>query len=219
MDLTSIEHFAQAQLAKDTSGHDYWHVARVAALGQRLFKLDQPDATGNNRQLAAVLAACWLHDTIDEKLNDHIPVTLAQINALLTSVGFTATEQADILDTMQHMSYSKNLQHHYVLSAVGQYVQDADRLDALGAIGIARTFAYGGHAGHAIYDPDIPVVTLKSHDQYRQHPTTSVNHFYEKLLNLEKTMNTTAGKRLARARTQYMQDFLAEFHAEWAGLR
>ncbi|GAF38413.1 predicted HD superfamily hydrolase [Agrilactobacillus composti DSM 18527 = JCM 14202] len=62
-------------------------------------------------------------------------------------------------------------------------------------------------------------MTLKSHDQYRQHPTTSVNHFYEKLLNLEKTMNTTAGKRLARARTQYMQDFLAEFHAEWAGLR
>ena len=96
-------------------------------------------------------------------------------------------------------------------------MQDADRLDALGAIGIARTFAYGGSHNRAIYDPELPPQTAMNQAQYYSSKSTSLNHFYEKLFLLEDMMNTEAGKAIARKRTRYMQEFVAEFLSEWDG--
>ncbi len=99
----------------------------------------------------------------------------------------------------------------------GMIVQDADRLDAIGAIGIARTFAYGGHAGQPVYDPGLPPTLHDSFEKYQQQKTSTINHFYEKLLLLKDRMNTETAKRIANARHQYMEDFLNQFYREWEG--
>jgi uncharacterized protein len=99
----------------------------------------------------------------------------------------------------------------------GQCVQDADRLDALGAIGIARCFAYGGHAGRQIYDPDIPPVLHATAEAYKSARGTSLNHFYEKLFLLRERMNTPTGRAIAEARHRYMEGFVAQFLREWNG--
>jgi uncharacterized protein len=104
-------------------------------------------------------------------------------------------------------------------SLEGQCVQDADRLDALGAIGVARTFAYGGHKGQPLHDPEAQPELHASFDAYKRGGGSSINHFYEKLLLLKDRMNTSAGKRLAAERHAFMERYLEQFHAEWAGVR
>ena len=99
----------------------------------------------------------------------------------------------------------------------GQIVQDADRLDAIGAIGIARAFAYGGHKGRELYNPDVPPQLHQSFDQYSASASPTVNHFYEKLLLLKDRMNTVYGKQLAKNRHHFMEQFLDQFFAEWNG--
>lgn len=101
----------------------------------------------------------------------------------------------------------------------GMIVQDADRLDALGAIGIARTFAYGGHKGRAIYDPNEPPQMHETFEQYKNSQGHTINHFYEKLLLLKDRLNTQTAKKIAAARHKYMEDFLSQFFAEWEGRR
>lgn len=220
MAIEPIILFAKHYLAQEGSGHDFYHAQRVAAMAQKLYEQDQPAKQARAQQaLTVILATAYLHDVIDEKVTTEGAERTIEIKQLLTAQGLDSAAQKNIFDTMTHMSFSKNLKHHFQLSTEGQYVQDADRIDGLGAIGIARTFTYGGHAGHPIYDPEIPPVTLTSHDQYRQHQTTSLNHFYEKLLTLQDTMNTNAGRAIAAKRTAYMQAFLTQFKAEWQGER
>lgn len=140
---------------------------------------------------------------------------ISEIEELLPKIGFTELEAQDILFTIQHMSFSANIEHHYKLPLSGQYVQDADRIESLGAIGIARAFTYGGKHGNKIYDPEIKPEKLVSHDQYRNHVETTINHFYEKLFDLEGLMNTPAAKKEAHRRTEYMREFVQEFMDEW----
>ena len=116
---------------------------------------------------------------------------------------------------MQHMSFSANIEHHYQLPVSGEYVQDADRIESLGAIGIARAFTYGGAHDNVIYDPKIKPQKLVSHDQYREHTETTINHFYEKLFHLADLMNTVGGKKEAQKRTEFMRNYVKEFMAEW----
>jgi uncharacterized protein len=101
----------------------------------------------------------------------------------------------------------------------GQVVQDADRLDALGAVGIARTFAYGGHKGQTMHDPALPPTPHQSFGDYKKNSRSTINHFYEKLLLLKDRMHTAAGRRMAEARHQFMEQFLEQFFAEWDGAR
>lgn len=204
---------AKQILGSDTTGHDFYHVARVARNAVRLYQEDSPLASPSTLQLIATMG--YLHDVVDEKVTATPTTRWHQIMALPTVCRFTPEEQEILRTTITHMSYAANLEHHFELPVPGQYVQDADRLDALGAIGIARAFAYGGAHHHPIYDPTIPVVMSSNRETYRHHEETSINHFYEKLLHLEATMNTTAGKKLAHTRTAYMRAFLDEFMHEW----
>lgn len=215
MDLGKIINFTQKQLAGERTGHDFYHGQRVAQLALKMYLQDYPKAHADSRIAAIIQAGGYLHDTIDEKICPDPAQVLQQIKKLLAQVGFTDLEVQDIVFTITHLSFSQNIEHHYQLPLSGQYVQDADRLESLGALGIARAFTHGGKHGNLIYDPQIKPVKLVSHDQYRQHEETTINHFYEKLFHLADLLNTPAAKQEGQRRTAYMQDFVREFLAEW----
>ena len=215
MDLTRIVDFVQKQLEGEKTGHDFYHGQRVAHLASKMYLKDHPNAHENSRVVAIIKTGGYLHDTIDEKVCADPAAVVAKIKKLLPEVGFEELEVKDILFTIQHMSFSQNIEHHYELPLTGQYVQDADRIESLGAIGIARAFTYGGKHGNEIYDPKIKAQKLVNHDQYRKHTETTINHFHEKLFTLEKLMNTESGKVEAHRRTDYMRYFVDEFMDEW----
>lgn len=215
IDLEKIKTFIQKQLKGERTGHDFYHGQRVANMAEKMYLKDNPLAHQDSRIVAIIKAGGYLHDTIDEKVCSEPEKVIKEIKIVLAQSGFEDLEIKDILFTIQHLSFSANLEHHYQLPLSGQYVQDADRLESLGAIGIARAFTYGGKHGNLIYDPLIKPVTLTDHNQYRNHEETTINHFYEKLFNLERLMNTEAGKQEAKRRTKYMHEFVKEFMDEW----
>ncbi|MDF7638070.1 HD domain-containing protein [Lactobacillus sp. ESL0791] len=215
MDISKVKDFVKQQLQGEKTGHDFYHGQRVAHLAKKMYLADHQSAHEDSRMVAIIMTAGYLHDTIDEKICAAPKTVIAKIKQLLPEVGFTDLEIKDILFTMQHMSFSKNIEQHYQLPVSGQYVQDADRIESLGAIGIARAFTYGGKHDNVIYDPQIKPQEIVNHDQYRNHEETTINHFYEKLFKLEATMNTVGGEAEAKRRTNYMKDFVNEFMQEW----
>lgn len=215
MDIAPVIAFVKAKLADERTGHDFYHAQRVADLASRMYLQDYPAAHADSRIVAIIRSGGYLHDTIDEKVCSNPEKVIEQIKPLLEQVGFEALERQDILFTIEHLSFSKNIEQHYRLPLSGQYVQDADRIESLGAIGIARAFTYGGKHGNLIYDPQIKPEKLVSHDQYRNHEETTINHFYEKLFLLQDLMNTPSGQKEAQRRTQFMQQFVNEFMQEW----
>ncbi|WP_461225650.1 HD domain-containing protein [Lacticaseibacillus suihuaensis] len=202
---------AQHILAQDASGHAMDHITRVVATTRNL--LAQTPAADP----AIAVAAALLHDTYDDKLVASVPAAKAATASVLTAAGATAAQATAILAIIDHMSFKASLAGRQPLSLEGQLVQDADRLDAIGAIGIARTMMYGGAHGSRLYDPAIRPREKLDAAGYRSTESTILNHFDEKLLKLAALMNTPAAKRLAAHRQAVMQDFLAEFHAEWDG--
>ncbi|AVK99586.1 HD domain-containing protein [Pediococcus inopinatus] len=206
--LKGIDKFVFSKLNDDKTGHDYAHIQRVVKMAQRLA------SDSDQGQLFVVLASAELHDVIDEKIVSDQTKAENEVRAFLKDQDVAQTDIEAIFAIITHMSFSKNLEHHYQLSVEGQIVQDADRLDAIGAIGIGRVFYYGGAHGHTMYDPQIAPRTEMTHAQYRQNETV-INHFYEKLLKLVDLMNTKAAKQIAEQRTKVLTDFLDEFKAEW----
>ncbi|EMR07280.1 hypothetical protein C772_00929 [Bhargavaea cecembensis DSE10] len=182
---------------EDATGHDVHHTLRVYRMAMRL-----AEAEGADRELVGL--AAMLHDADDPKLfgsGDGLP----NAQAFMEEQGISPA-QADVVCTMiGEVSFSKNGSKR-PSTIEGMVVQDADRLDAIGAIGIARTFAFGGSRGQAIHDPD-------------RTTGTSIAHFYEKLLKLKDLMNTEEARRIAEERHRYMEAFLSEFHDEWDGVR
>lgn len=212
MDLGIIEAFVRQRMAQDKAGHDIQHLERVVANTQRLMVAEsQPIKT------SIVLAAAWLHDVIDDKVTTNPAQARREVAELLIKAGATLPERDTILEIMDRQSFSKNLQERQSLSLEGQIVQDADRLDALGAIGIARTFYYGGSRGNDLYN-DLPPRDLSqlSQEDYRQNQS-SLAHFDEKLLKLTDLMNTASGRALAQERTAFKRQYLAQFWAEIKG--
>ena len=212
MDLKIIETFARQRMAQDKTGHNIQHLERVVANAQRLMAAEsQPIKT------SIVLAAAWLHDIVDDKVTTNPAQARREVAELLIKAGATLPERDAILEIMDRQSFSKNLQERQSLSLEGQIVQDADRLDALGAIGIARTFYYGGSRGNDLYN-DLPARDLSrlSPEDYRQNQS-SLAHFDEKLLKLADLMNTASGRALAQERTAFMHQYLAQFWAEIKG--
>ncbi|VDG18907.1 HD domain-containing protein [Lactiplantibacillus mudanjiangensis] len=206
--LAAIQTYAMDRLAQDHSGHGTDHLMRVVKLAKRLAIAEQAD-------LNLTLAAAWLHDVIDDKLMADPLLAHQTLAEQLTALHVMPVAQKAIFDIIDHMSFSKSLNGTQTLSLAGQIVQDADRLDAIGAIGIARALYYSGHVGEKIYDPAIEPRLHMTKEQYRNEPGTAINHFYEKLFKLENLMNTDAAKALAHQRTNVMRAFVDQFKAEW----
>lgn len=207
-EINAIADLVKKQLADDKTGHDFSHIKRVVKISEKL-----SDMIPSSNQMI-VLAAAYLHDVIDDKLFKDVNKQKNLVIDKLSELDFSSEYINQIMNIIEHMSYSKNLTNHYQLDVNGQIVQDADRLDAIGAIGIARAFYFGGHFGDNIYDPNQLLRTNMDKKEYRKH-TTVINHFYEKLFKLPNLMNTKAARKLAASRKKYMENFVNEFKNEW----
>ncbi|HEK9103025.1 HD domain-containing protein [Bacillus pfraonensis] len=199
--------FVKNILEKDASGHDWYHIERVHKLAIVLSEQE-----GGNRFVIEM--AALLHDVADEKLNESEEAGMKKVSDWLEGLGVAEEEKEHILHIIMNMSY-KGGHGGNVDTLEGKVVQDADRLDALGAIGIARTFAYGGAKGRLMYDPNIPPREVMTKEEYRKNNDPSLNHFYEKLLKLKDLMNTEAAKKEAEVRHRYMEEFIEQFMKEW----
>ncbi|WP_379968443.1 HD domain-containing protein [Ectobacillus sp. sgz5001026] len=198
--------FVKDCLEGDASGHDWYHISRVHKVARLLCEKE-----GGN--LFIIEMAALLHDVADEKLNESEEIGLRRVNDFLyPRVG--EEDRIHILSIIQNMSFKGG--HGGQLDTIeGKIVQDADRIDALGAIGIARTFAYGGSKGRLMYDPEVPPRLHMTKEEYRSGNSTSLNHFYEKLFKLKDLMNTEAARELANERHAYMKQFAEQFMKEW----
>lgn len=207
--LNNIEVWVRGKLEDEKSGHDWYHIHRVTSLAKEILKYEEAHEF-------IVIAAALLHDIPDDKVTDDVDAALYQIRELLVENEVSDEDVDTIIDIITTMSFkggtSKKLTY-----IEAQIVQDADRLDALGAIGIARTFQYGGAKGQAMYDPDIPVRDKMSFEEYRGGKSTSFNHFYEKILLLKDKMNTESAIRIAEEREAFVKTFLDTFLREWNG--
>ncbi|URL60526.1 HD domain-containing protein [uncultured bacterium] len=211
-DFNAMKKFARQRMSQDRSGHSFDHVQRVVNMTCKLLQ-QTPQADP-----LITKSAAYLHDTIDDKLvNDPAKAQQDLINKL--KQWYYSTGQINkIMLIITHMSFSDNLQHHYHLPVEGQLVQDADRLDAIGAIGIARAFCFGGHVGEKMYDPKLkPRIHMTKAKERNYTQGTTINHFYEKLLKIKDDLNTAAAKQLAQGRQEVMIRFLREFKNEWNG--
>lgn len=198
-------------LSGEGSGHDWFHIERVCRMALRIGQEEGAD-------LHIVELAALLHDVADWKFagGDHEAGSHAA-QRWLHSLDVPADVTDHVSDIVASLSFKGAGVETPMKTLEGQCVQDADRLDALGAIGIARAFAYGGHKGRALYDPAIPPEPHDSFEAYKKSTGPTINHFYEKLLLLKDRMNTATAKRLATERHAFMEQFLEQFFAEWNG--
>ena len=200
--------FIKEIFQNDFSGHDFFHSMRVYRTAINIAEAEHAD-------LEVVALAALLHDVDDRKLSPMTAKKKENAARFMCSQSVPESEIRQVCQIIDEVSF-KGTDSVRPSTPEGKCVQDADRLDALGAIGIARTFAYGHN--RAIYDPELPPRTAMNQAQYYSSKSTSLNHFYEKLFLLEGMMNTETGKAIARKRTQYMQQFVDEFLNEWDGL-
>jgi len=207
--VAEAEIWAKEKLGGDSSGHDWWHIERVRRMAVRLAR-----ATGADAFVCEM--AALLHDLADEKLFGDERKGLAEIAEWLRRRE-VAQETADhIVEIVGNLSF-KGGGGSTLATLEGQVVQDADRLDALGAVGIARTFAYSGWKGQPMHDPALPPRISMSAEEYRKGKSTAYNHFHEKLFKLKALMNTDEAKRIAEDRHRFMEAFLERFETEWEG--
>ena len=202
--------FIKSIFSGDSSGHDYYHTIRVYKLATKIAKQENAD-------VIIVQLADLLHDVDDIKLSPDTYVTKKNAVDFMTINKIDGKRIEAVCKIIDEVSFAGT--DSVVPDTIeGKCVQDADRLDAIGAIGIARTFAYGGSKGRRIDDPNIkPMTNMNKADYIQNHNSTSINHFYEKLLLLKDMMNTETAKKMAMHRQAVMEDFLEEFMAEWEG--
>ena len=209
--LTTIAGLVRERFENEGSGHDWWHIDRVWKMAERLGKEEGAD-------FFVVGLAALLHDIADWKFHDgddtvgpkvarqilsdfSVPEeTIAQVCNIIETISFKGAGVATKMETLE-----------------GKVVQDADRLDAIGAIGIARVFAYGGHKNQPIHNPELKPVAHQTKEDYFRNKGTTINHFYEKLLLLKDRMNTATAKKIAQGRHQCMEEFMERFFLEWDG--
>lgn len=193
----------------DFSGHDYFHTYRVFRTATRIAESEGADV--ETVQLAALL-----HDVDDRKLSPETHENKDRAKVFLRQNGVSEARIATICKIIGEVSFSRGVVPDTLES---QCVQDADRLDAIGAIGIGRAFAYGGSHSRPMYDPDIQPKMNMTREEYSQSKSTTINHFYEKLFLLKDLLNTQTAKQIAEHRETFMREFIDEFMAEWDGIR
>jgi uncharacterized protein len=198
-------------MADDPSGHDWWHVYRVWQMAIRLASQTEADLT-------VVELGALLHDIADWKLNNgDMKIGPRVAREWLDSLGASAEIVDHVSDIVAGVSFTGAGVPDKADSLETQIVQDADRLDALGAVGIGRTFAFGGAHNRQMFDPEITPTYHDSFESYKSSASPTINHFYEKLFLLKERMHTAAGREIAEGRHQYMVDFVNRFYMEWDG--
>ena len=195
--------FVKEKLYGEGSGHDWFHIERV-------YKLSKYIGEKENADLFVVEMTALLHDIDDWKFSQGTDTDTTVTEKFLTSMNISENDINKIISIIKTMSFKGGVVDSTQNSIEGKVVQDADRLDAIGAIGIARTFAYGGSKGRQIYDPSINPMKFTSLEQVKNEENHTINHFYEKLLKLKDLMNTKTAKR-----HKFMENFLEEFYSEW----
>ena len=193
------------------SGHDFFHTLRVYKTATQIAKQEQAN-------LQIVQLAALLHDIDDIKLSPETHADKTRAVLFLREHGVSEETIETICGIIDEVSF-KGTDCSVPKTIEGKCVQDADRLDAIGAIGIARAFAYGGNHNRVMHDPDIKPSMNMNAEEYRSHVSTTINHFYEKLFLLKGMMNTATAQKIAEQREDYMKAYISEFLAEWDGIR
>ena len=207
--------FVKKELKNAEGGHDWFHIARVFKNSILISKDEKVD-------VFVVSLAAILHDIADPKFYNGDETVGPRV-----AIKFLKEQEVDekiinhVVDIIKHISYknSFNTASKKFTSIELEVVQDADRLDAIGAIGIARCFNYGGYKNRALYDPEIIPNLNMTKEQYKKSDAPTINHFYEKLLLLKNKMNTASGKKIAAQRHTFMETYLQQFYNEWDGLK
>jgi uncharacterized protein len=203
--------FVRRTLEGSEAGHDWWHIQRVWNNAKLIGKAEQVD-------ILVVELAALLHDIADSKFHNGDEEIGPRIATdFLSSINLDPNKIEHIQQIIRNMSFKASLGTITFHSKELEVVQDADRLDAIGAIGIARAFTYGGFKNREIYNPTIPPQLNMSKEEYKKSAAPTINHFYEKLLLLKSKMNTPTGREIATQRHQFMEMYLDEFYKEWGG--
>lgn len=201
--------FVKDRLASAESGHDWFHI-------QRVWKLSKKIASEENCNIFTVSLGALLHDIADNKFhNKGEEYALDIAGNFLKKINVDEDDIRKVLFIIDNISFRKNSSKTEDFPIELKIVQDADRLDAIGAIGIARTFNFGGYKNNVIYDPEIKPNVNQSKEEYKKSKCTTINHFYEKLLLLKHLMHTETAKKIAEERHQFMLQFLEQFYKEW----
>lgn len=203
--------YVRRELEGESSGHDWWHIHRVVNNALAIAREEKADET-------IVCLAALLHDIADYKMHDgDCDVGPKVARAWLEKQGMDEGRIGHVCKIIKDLSFKGAGTESPMDTLEGKVVQDADRLDAIGAVGIARVFAFGGHKGREIYNPEIEPTAHKSFEEYKTSKSSSINHFHEKLLLLKDRMNTDTAKKMAEERHAFMLTFLDRFHKEWEG--
>ena len=198
----------KAQFEGEGTGHDWWHIVRVVNTAKQIAKEE-----GANSFIVELSAL--LHDLGDHKFHKEKDAAEKLISEMLDNSGVSEKLKNQVLEIVSNVSYKGANVETRPTSLEGKVVQDADRLDAIGAIGIARAFAYGGNKERLLYHPNQPPVLHDDFNAYKNDKGHTINHFYEKLLLLKDRMQTKSGKEMAEERHQYMEGYLKQFYKEW----
>ena len=205
--------FVKQELQHAEAGHDWWHIERV-------WKSAKAIAKEENVDLLVVEFAALLHDIADAKFHGgDEEIGPQKAGDFLNSIAVDEALVIHVQEIIRNMSFKSSLGELKFSSPEMLVVQDADRLDAIGAIGIARAFTYGGFKNRELYNPAIKPVVKQSKETYKNTTAPTINHFYEKLLLLKDKMNTETGKRIAQERHAFMEAYLDQFYGEWNGER
>ena len=206
--IDKTKEFVKNKLYGEGSGHDWFHIERVYNLAKYIAEKENADSF-------IVEMTALLHDIDDWKFSNTNETKTTVTENFLQSINIDDDSFKKIIKIIQTMSFKGGVVDSTQHTIEGKVVQDADRLDAIGAIGIARTFAYGGNKNRIMYDPAINPIDFNSLNEVKNTENHTINHFYEKLLKLKDMINTRSAKEIAEKRHKYMVEFLNEFYYEW----
>lgn len=209
--INNTKTFVQERLEGEATGHDWWHAERVINIADKIYQVE-------GGEWLTIELALLLHDIGDRKVinQDNDDYSIAE--NFLVSQDAPSELIAEIMNIIRNMSYSKSFdQKAEERSIEFKIVQDADRLDALGAIGVARAFAFGGSRGRPLYNPSQRAQDFTSTEAYKKSDGSTIHHFEEKLFKLKDLLNTETAKLIATERERYMQEFRTRFLEEWSG--
>jgi len=207
--IEEVKKYLKKNFKGEATGHDWYHIWRVWKMSKEIAKKEGGD-------LFIIELAALLHDVADWKFHDgNLRAGGEKAKTLLKNLGVNDKSIRHICHIIDNVSFKGAGVKNKIKTKEGMIVQDADRLDVIGAIGIARTLAYGGFIGREIYNPEIKPKLHKSFKEYKDSKGTSINHFYEKLLLLKDRLNTKTAKKIAQKRHRFLENYLKQFFEEW----